>query len=104
MQKYEAVFEYLHASLVTSLAIYRNSCEELLSPLSLPDSQLFDLLDRIDYDCWADPVLDASFRDRLGKCYLPFKSSVKQLNKKIGLLGRKLKLEEDLRVSTDFFV
>ena len=100
MHKYEGVFEYLHASLVTSLAIYRNSCEELLSPLSLPDSQLFDLLEKIDDVSWSDPSLDTGVRTRLGTSYLPFKSSVKQLNKKIKLLGRKLKLEEDLRVST----
>ena len=76
MHKYEGVFECLHASFITSLAIYRNSCEELLTPLDLPDPQLFELLERIDGEAWADPALDASVRDRLGSNYLPLKSSV----------------------------
>src|SRR5438477_525694 len=66
MQKYEAVFEYLHASFVTSLAIYRNSCEELLSPLALPDSKLYDLLEKTDGGSWEDPELNTSLRNRLG--------------------------------------
>jgi hypothetical protein len=98
MQKYESAFAYLHASFVSSLTIYRNSCEELLSPLDLPDSQLFELLEDIDGRAWASAALDARVRTRLGSNYLPLKSSVKQLNKKIELFAHKLKLEKDFRV------
>ena len=98
MHKYESVFAYLHASFVTSLTIYRNSCEELLSPLALPDSELFDLLENINGGAWADAALNASLRERLGSNFLPLKLSIKQLNKKIELFGHKLKLEKDFRV------
>ncbi|KAF2468960.1 uncharacterized protein BDR25DRAFT_344152 [Lindgomyces ingoldianus] len=99
MQKYGEVFEYLHASFVTSLAIYRNTCEELLSPLALPDSQLYDLLEKIEEHSWEDATLDASLRGRLGPNYLPFKSSLRQIHKKIKLFGHKLRLDSDLRPS-----
>lgn len=99
MHKYEGVFEYLHASFVTNAYIYRNSCEELLSPLALSDAQLYDLLEKFDSKSWEEPKLNASLRDRLGSNYLPFKSSTKQLNKKIMLFAHKLQLEKGYRVS-----
>jgi hypothetical protein len=96
--RYECVFDCLHASLVTSLANYRNCCEELLSPFALPDTQLDDLFKKVDESSWADSDLDSLVRERLHNNYLPFKLSVKQLNKKIILLARKLKLDKDFRV------
>ncbi|KAF2821597.1 hypothetical protein CC86DRAFT_458775 [Ophiobolus disseminans] len=99
MRKYETIFEYLHASLATSLAIYRNSLEELLSPLALSDSQLFCLLEDIDQHAWDDPDLIKGIRSRLGNSYVPFKSSIKQLHKKVNLFGHKLQLDEKLKPS-----
>ncbi|KAI4713190.1 hypothetical protein J4E89_002169 [Alternaria sp. Ai002NY15] len=94
MQKYEEVFEHLHTSFVTISCIYRNACEELLSPLALSDAQVYQLLENPDSSSWADTDLDDALRNRLGSNYLPFKSSVKQLNKKINLFGRKLQLSD----------
>ena len=99
MRKYETVFEYLHASFVTALAIYRNSLEEILSPLALSDSQLYQLLEVADERAWDEAELVASLRSRLGNNYLPFKSSIKQLNKKLVLFGHKLQLSDDFTVS-----
>jgi len=76
MRKYEGVFECIHASFIASLTIYRNSCEELLTRLDLPVSQLFEILEKIDGEAWTNPTLDASVRDRPGNNYLPLKSSV----------------------------
>jgi hypothetical protein len=100
MRRYESIFDYLHASLVTNLAIYRNALEELLSPLALSDSQLYQLLEDVDQRAWDEPVLVASIRSRLGSSYLPFKSSVKQLHKKVNMFGHKLQLDSDLKVSS----
>ncbi|CAN9167645.1 unnamed protein product [Alternaria alternata] len=97
MQKYEEVFGYLHASFVTIACIYRNACEELLSPLALSDDQLFQLLENRESSAWESPELSDALRNRLGSNYLPFKSSVKQLNKKINLFGRKLQLDKDFQ-------
>jgi hypothetical protein len=100
MQKYESEFEYLQASFVTSLSIYRNSLEELLlSALALSDAQLHQLLKESDSQAWDNPDLVCKLRDRLASSYLPFKSSVKQLHKKVNLFGRKLQLDARLKVS-----
>jgi len=99
MQKYEEVFGYLHASFVTASCIYRNSCEELLSPLALSDAQLCELLENRDSSSWESPDLSDALHDRLGNNYLPFKHSVKQLNKKINLFGKKLQLSDKFHVS-----
>ncbi|KAF8535326.1 hypothetical protein BDD12DRAFT_893263 [Trichophaea hybrida] len=45
MKNYESIFENLHTSFVTGLSIYRHSCEELLSPLMLPDNKFHELLE-----------------------------------------------------------
>ncbi|ORY17089.1 hypothetical protein BCR34DRAFT_583855 [Clohesyomyces aquaticus] len=97
MQKYQEVFEYLHASFVTSLAIYRNTCEELLSPLALSDAHLYKLLEEVDTRSWDDAILDANLRNRLGTSHLPFKSSLRQINKKIRKFADKLRLDSNLR-------
>jgi hypothetical protein len=99
MQKYEEVFEHLHASFVTIACIYRNTCEELLSPLALSDAQLYQLLEDHEASSWDSPKLNEALRNRLGSNYLPFKSLVKQLNKKLNLFGRKLQLCENFQVS-----
>jgi hypothetical protein len=100
MQRYEAVFEYLRVSFVTSRTIYRNALEELLSPLALSDSQLYMLSEETDQSAWEEPKLASSIEGRLSHSYSPFKSSVKQLNKKVLLFGRKLQLENGFRVSS----
>lgn len=99
MKKYEPIFEYIHATFVTSLTIYRNSLEELLSPLALSDLHLYRLLEEKDEAAWEEPDLVSCLKQRLEHSYLPFKSSLKQLNKKVTLFGRKLQLDEGFRVS-----
>lgn len=98
MRDYETVFDNLHTRFVTSLSIYRNSCEELLSPLMLSDNKLLELLENPGTASWEDVELGESLRERLGESYRPYKASVKQLDKKIILFGKKLKLD-NMRVS-----
>ncbi|KAF8246380.1 hypothetical protein K440DRAFT_366847 [Wilcoxina mikolae CBS 423.85] len=100
MKDYESIFENLHTSFVTGLSIYRHSCEELLSPLMLPDNKFHELLENSDRNAWEDEELGKSLCERLGADYLPYKSSVKKLNKKIILFSKKLKLD-DMRVGAD---
>lgn len=101
MNDYETVFETLQTSFVTSLSIYRNSCEELLSPLMLPDKELSELLKNRSAKSWEGEKLGESLRERLGPSYIPYKASVKQLYKKINLFAKKLKLGNDMRVSIE---
>jgi hypothetical protein len=57
MRRYATTFDYLHASLVANLAIYRNALEELLNPLMLSSSQMFRLLEDNDDQAWNDEEL-----------------------------------------------
>lgn len=98
MKNYETVFENFHTSFVTSLSIYRNSCEELLRPL-VADNELYELLEEPCEErgvkSWEDPKLGERVRERLGPNYEPYKNAVNQLRKKIHLFGKKLKLDKD---------
>lgn len=99
MNEYESDFENLHASFVTSLSIYRNSCEELLSSLMLSDNEIFELLQNRGSKSWEDDKLARSLRDRLGPDYKLYKESVEQLDRKIMLFGEKLNLGDDMMVN-----
>ncbi|MCJ1264990.1 hypothetical protein MMC22_004865 [Lobaria immixta] len=94
MKNYETVFENFHTSFVTSLSIYRNSCEELLRPL-VADNELYELFEGHGAKLWEDPKLGERVRERLGPNYEPYKNAVNQLRKKIDLFGKKLKLDKD---------
>ncbi|KAF8531431.1 hypothetical protein BDD12DRAFT_800092 [Trichophaea hybrida] len=96
MREYESVFENLLTAFDTGLAIYRNSCEELLSPLSLPDNKFNDLLENRS-DAWEDSELEMSLKERLGRDYRTYKCAIRRLDKKIILFGEKLKLGKDMR-------
>ncbi|KAF8249178.1 hypothetical protein K440DRAFT_622544 [Wilcoxina mikolae CBS 423.85] len=96
MREYESVFENLLTAFNTGLAIYRNSCEELLSPLLLPDNKFNDLLENRS-DAWEDSELEMSLKERLGRDYQTYKHAVGRLDKKIILFGKKLKLGKDMR-------
>jgi hypothetical protein len=100
MREYESVFENLLTAFGTGLAIYKNSCEELLSPLSLPDNTFNDLLENRNSDAWENPQLEVSLKERLGRDYGTYKRAVKGLDKNIILFRKKLKLGDDMRVST----
>ncbi|KAH0543123.1 hypothetical protein FGG08_002549 [Glutinoglossum americanum] len=97
MKDYESVFENLHTSFITGLSIYRDSCEQLLSPLMLPDNKFYELLEKPEGNAWKDAELGESLHERLGSDYGPYRSSIKQLNKKIILFSKKLKLDDDMR-------
>lgn len=99
MTDYETTFEEIHTPFVASLSIYRNSCEELLSPLMLPDNELYELLENPSTMSWKGKKLDETLRERLGPSYIPYKASVEKLHKKINLFAKKLKLGNSMRVS-----
>ena len=98
MKNYELVFVDIRTSFAASVAIYTGSCYKLLSPLNLPDSKLKDLLAERKKEAWEDIALGESLKKRLGDDYMPYKSLVKQLNKRIILFCKKLKLDEDINV------
>lgn len=86
MIKYESVFFDMQVSLAMNVAIFEQSCEELLRGLMLPDNQFCELVDR--HKGWDDKELDEKLRYRLGKDYPMYKLSVKQLGKRLDLLRK----------------
>jgi hypothetical protein len=100
MQKYESVFEHLHVAFVTNLTIDSSRGPNSSSSEFLYDTQLYQLLEEGDNAAWNDDELTAKLRERLGSSYLPFKSSLKQLNKKVNLFAHKLQLDAGMKVIT----
>lgn len=96
---YDIVFDNIHISFSTSLSIFKNSCETLLSPLIPLDNVLHELLEKNDATAWENAELGKSLRGRLGQSYDPYMASVKLVKKKIALFGKKLRLNDDMKVS-----
>ncbi|KAF2672437.1 hypothetical protein BT63DRAFT_422895 [Microthyrium microscopicum] len=92
MIEFENTFLDSQSRLLLSLAIFQQSCRELVQ--DLPDSQVRDLMDL--RNGWDDPELKIILARKLGKDFEVYRMSVKLLNKRIGLLRKKLKLREDL--------
>ena len=98
MRYYEIEFTDLYSSLITCLAIYRQSCERLLSPLILPGSKMWELLESGDEKAWQDPGLCENLRNRLGRDYHPYILSVEKLNRKLERFSKTLRLGKDMTV------
>ncbi|KAL1630613.1 hypothetical protein SLS54_000484 [Diplodia seriata] len=94
MCEYEHVFLTSQSRLVLSIATFRQSCRELLQ--DLPDDKIRELVDL--REGWDDEEVKAVLRRRLAGDYGTYRVFVRQLNKRIDLLCRKLKLRDDLTV------
>jgi hypothetical protein len=98
MKEYEYVFVDIHTSFTASMCIYIDSCYMLLGPLNLPNNQMRDLLEERKKDAWKDPELCKGLEKRLGDKCETYLSLVDQLNRRILMFGKKLKLRDDLKV------
>jgi hypothetical protein len=99
MKGYEYVFDDFHTQLELSVGIYTNSCYQLLGPLNLPDHQMHDLLVDRNVEAWSDFDLQKAISIRLGDNYKTYVAAVRQLDKRISLLCRKLKLDAQMKAS-----
>ena len=94
MVHYEQVFRTLHITFQSILATYRRSCQRLLCPLAIPESDFDELTEKPFSDKWKDPRIDMQLRSRLGSSYQNFKDMTGELNEKIKKLCRKLRLND----------
>ncbi|KAL0261611.1 hypothetical protein SLS55_003041 [Diplodia seriata] len=94
MCEYEHIFLTSQSRLVLSIATFRQSCRELLQ--DLPDDKIRELVDL--RQGWDNEEVKAVLRRRLAEDYGTYRVFVRQLNKRIDLLCRKLKLRDDLSV------
>jgi hypothetical protein len=95
MKEYENVFLDSQTRLLLSIVMFRRSCRDLVQ--GLPDTKIRELVDlRMG---WDDKELREKLEWRLQGDFGIYMISVRQLNKRIDLLRRKLKLREDLTVS-----
>lgn len=98
MIAYEYIFEDFRTQLEMSVGIYMNSCYHLLGPLDLTDDKMNDLLENRNAQAWSDPDLQNAIANRLGDNYERYVSAVKNLDKRISLFCRKLKLDDQMKV------
>lgn len=94
MKEYENVFFDSYLRLRMGIILFQRSCRELVQ--DLPDKQIRDLVDL--GTGWDDPELKETLQRRLGQNFEVYRASVKQLNKRINLVGKKLRLQEDRKV------
>jgi hypothetical protein len=92
--EYEIEFEDLSSSFEVGLCKYKNSCQDLLMPLHLPDSKFYDLLEERDGELWEDKELVEKLVERLGTAHGPYRRKVKSLDRKIKLFCSKLRLDQ----------
>ncbi|KAE9375901.1 hypothetical protein N431DRAFT_481106 [Stipitochalara longipes BDJ] len=96
---YDIVVQDLLVSLNTGFAIYRSSCEELLTSLMLPDDDLYELLSNPYGDKWKDEAVSARIRERLGENFDSYTKAVRRLKERIELFKKKLYLDDDYKPS-----
>lgn len=97
MKDYECVFSDIQTSFATSAMIFKNSCYQLLYPLNLSNQQMKDLLVQRSTEAWKAPALQNDLEKRLGPNYRIYPSLIRNLNKRIILLCKKLKLDNDFK-------
>ncbi len=97
MMQYECVFSDISVSFAASVAIFSNSCYQLLNPLNLPDQRLSELLIERKPGAWSDKQLHQELKQRLGTNCKIYLSLIEKLNKRILLFCKKLKLDDKLR-------
>ncbi|KAL9101607.1 MAG: hypothetical protein Q9163_003146 [Psora crenata] len=97
MKNYDYVFSDIRTSFNASVAIFQNSCYQLLGPLNLSDQQMNDLLVLRSTEAWKAPALQNDLEKRLGSNYNIYPSLINKLNKRILLFCEKLKLNNDLK-------
>ena len=97
MKEYEQVFDDTLASFRVSVAIFADSCYELLSPLNLPDQQMNCLLEKRSTEGWRDLQLQSDIERRMGSNYHVYLPLLDKLYRRILLLCKKLKLNDNLQ-------
>lgn len=97
MKQYDCVFSDIQTSFTTSVAIFQNSCYQLLGPLNLSDQQMNDLLVQRSTEAWKAPTLQNDLEKSLGPNYMIYPLLISKLNQKILLFCKKLKLNDDLK-------
>jgi hypothetical protein len=95
MKNYENVFLDSVTRLLVSIAMFQRSCQELVQ--DLPDTEVRELIDL--RTGWDNEQLRGKLKLQLKGNFGIYMLSVRQLNKRIDLLRKKLKLREDLTVS-----
>ncbi|KAI9690191.1 MAG: hypothetical protein M1822_009152 [Bathelium mastoideum] len=82
MKEYEYVFSDIHTSFAASVAIFQNSCYQLLGPLNLSDQKMNDLLVQRSTEAWKAPTLQNNLEKRLGPNYTIYPLLISKLNKR----------------------
>lgn len=104
MIDYQFKYDKLYASFELTWALYVDTCEDLLDPLTLPTQEFEKLLHEPVSADWGDPLLRTRLKTRLGRSYDSYLHSTKQLEIKVIKLRDILKLKETFMVSSEALV
>ena len=90
MVQYETVFLDIHVNLTAAMTIFKQSCEEVLRGIHLPDTQFRNLVE--EQIGWDNQDLRGKLQKRLKTDFHSFEVFVERLRERIDILAKKLKL------------
>lgn len=102
MWQYEERIEDLITTFTTLTARYRLTCENLLIPLMIPDTDYTELLNNPNGELWKGTELHDQIRQRLGDSYGAYSRLVARLHRALFKFASKLGLNpaNDMKAKT----
>ena len=98
IRKYDREFDDLESRLRAAVGVLRQTCEKLLTGISIPDDQFRDLIN--NQKGWDSEKLKLKLRDRMGEMdNQDFERAACGLRNQMTSLREQLRLTEDWRVS-----
>src|SRR5687768_6223509 len=98
IRKYERIFDDMESRLRGAVAVLRQTCEELLQGLGIPDDQLRDLIE--NQQGWDSESLKTKLKSQMGtEDYGDFEAVAASLRRRLDDLGAQLSLDRRWQVS-----
>ena len=98
MTNYKLQYDELSIKFEFAYTMYRASCEQLISPLTISPQEKEELIEHPDSERWKDPHLHEQLKRRLGLRYNKYLAATQILQTKVNKLKRRLKLSDDYLV------
>jgi len=100
MMNFKLQYDELSIRFEMAYTMYRASCEQLISPLTISPEEKEELIEHPNSERWKDPHLHVELKRRLGLRYNSYLAATQVLQLKMDKLKRRLKLNDDYLVSS----
>ena len=97
-------YEELSIRLEFAYTMYRASCEQLISPLTISPEEKEALIEHPNSERWKDPHLQLGLKRRLGLRYNSYLAATQMLQTKMYKLKKRLRLNDNYLVSSSIIV